>query len=87
MLRLYFNKRSEKPWSVDRGEGTPEFQFSHVDIECRGSTVQASFMECAVPDDRPVVWIQFDGKLLVDGVTAIIVEGSEVSDDQMPLEM
>jgi hypothetical protein len=30
MLRLYFNKRGDRPWSIDSGPGTEEFTFVEV---------------------------------------------------------
>lgn len=58
MIRLYFNKRGERPWSVDEGPGTEERTFSQVSIfDAHGITRY----DPAAGDNKetPTAWIEF----------------------------
>ena len=57
MVRLYFNKRGDSPWSVDTGPGTQEFTTQSVLFEAVGETI----FDDRIPqnDEKPRAWIEF----------------------------
>jgi hypothetical protein len=60
MIRLYFNRRCEKPWSIDRGPGTEESIFREVLVRAEGRTIFSP--ESGDNLNAPTAWIQFDRK-------------------------
>ncbi len=75
MVRLYFNRHGAKPWSLDRGDGTPESQVTKV--YAHWVALESCCVPLAAGDDpevKPCAWIEFykaDFKVLRDG-TAVI---------------
>lgn len=57
MVRLYFNRRCEKPWSLDHGDGTPETQVEKVHVLAVGNT-ETNFTETD-RENKPCSWVEF----------------------------
>lgn len=56
MIRLYFNKRGDLPWSIDTGPGSPERRYKTVHVMAHGVT-QSNGKE---PNEtEPVAWTEF----------------------------
>jgi hypothetical protein len=73
-LRLYFNRCGGKPWSVDAGDGSPEFQFAAVKVGYVGTTVYKPLAIDRNPAEVPCAWIEFENaQLLVTGESAAIL--------------
>ena len=64
MIRLYFNKKCPKPWSVDSGPGTPESNFDRVLIETAGHTVFNA--KAGDNENTPTAWVEFTYGTLID---------------------
>lgn len=76
MLRLYFNKRGDRPWSIDQGTDTPEQTFVEVFVAVIGTTrFDPSHLGSLA---APCAWLEFeDAKLRLhssDRDRAAIVE-------------
>lgn len=57
MVRLYFNKRGERPWSLDSGPGTTESTYAQVDII--GAAGVTRFEPNAGDNEKtPTAWIE-----------------------------
>ena len=60
MLRLYFNRHGELPWSIDEGPGTPERQFKDIVISgVYGEAVYEPLKAGDDPQKQPCAWIEF----------------------------
>lgn len=75
MIRLYFNRHGDKPWSVDSGPGTQEQQF--VEVCCRvgvlGITAYRALETGEDPAVFPCAWVQFPGCVSIgNGAYAVI---------------
>ena len=57
LIRLYFNRRGELPWSIDTGPGTEEIQTGAVVTLATGKTVFAP--EAGDNENSPTAWIEF----------------------------
>jgi len=60
LVRLYFNKRGGRPWSTDRGPGTPEETWKEVEFDesyCR--TVYDP--DAGDNVNTPTAWIEITG--------------------------
>lgn len=73
LIRLYFNKHGERPWSVDEGPGTPEQTFVGVSIHVGGRTMID--LTKLGSSNEPAAWIKFHGNVRCygDGEFADIV--------------
>jgi hypothetical protein len=61
MIRLYFNRRGQRPWSIDSGAGTEERSFKRVDVETTGKT---KFDPRNVgSEDFPCAWLEFENAM------------------------
>jgi hypothetical protein len=58
MIRLYFNKRGELPWSVDTGPGTKEYQTKQVAVLCSCLTKTRKLKPHEGPDEVPSAWLE-----------------------------
>lgn len=57
MIRLYFNKRGQLPWSIDSGPGTTEKSYRTIHTIAHG----VSRFRAGVPlsETEPVAWVEF----------------------------
>jgi hypothetical protein len=71
VVRLYFNRHGEKPWSVDFGPGTTEYQTERVVVnDVSGYSVYAP--DAGDNKITPTAWIIFRR-------AAVMAEDSDVS--------
>lgn len=61
MIRLFFNRHGDRPWSVDNGPGTPERTFKQVLTSALGKTVYRPLTPGEDPEEVPRAWIEYDG--------------------------
>jgi hypothetical protein len=76
MIRLYFNKHGERPWSVDQGTQATEKTFWEVKIHAEGFSRYEPLKPGQSSHLVPCAWIQFPGAKAVvsfDGGTCIII--------------
>jgi hypothetical protein len=72
VIRVYFNKRGPRPWSVDKGTGTKELTFKSVSLQAANGI--ALFDPKAGDNlNSPTAWIEFaDAVMLANGSHVII---------------
>jgi hypothetical protein len=59
MVRLYFNRHGQRPWSVDNGPGTPEQTFKEVRLKAQGRVVYRPLAFGEDPAEVPQAWVEF----------------------------
>ncbi|MFZ1008968.1 MAG: hypothetical protein WAN65_19160 [Candidatus Sulfotelmatobacter sp.] len=62
MLRLYFNRRVDRPWSIDSGPGTEERTFE--DVYCNGFAKTRFDPDKLGSQDFPCAWLEFTHALI-----------------------
>lgn len=72
--RIYFNRANEAPhvWSVDEGEQGSEINVKEVRIATFSRTVVGPPVPESDRRDRPGVWIETSGRLVVEKGVATI---------------
>jgi hypothetical protein len=57
LLRLYFNRRGDRPWSIDRGPGTEECTFEDVNVF--GAAFTRFDPEKIGNENFPCAWLEY----------------------------
>jgi hypothetical protein len=69
MIRLYFNRHGDLPWSVDSGPGTKEFKFKVVRIAPGIRDVVTMYRPLLPdqnPEELPCAWLQIrDARVMI----------------------
>lgn len=71
-VRLYFDKRAKKPWSLDEGTGTPERNYSSIIID-QGVAGITKYTGPKPSDQVPVAWIQFTNAAIQEHGDAAVI--------------